>query len=178
MDHPRRSMDPKWISLRRHTTQLRISRIKALMPHREDFYPPNESSSWSLRFQWGWNAPYPSIISTAATCYRLISDEEKNRKIYTLLVVSRFQSLHALEPITKHPQNRARNLENCDFRYIQIAGNSSCYIKWFCSHRIMHFGNNFNTNTGHPDRDLSHVHPVSPNSLSNYVHFLRNMGLL
>ena len=33
------------------------------------FFPPSKRSSWSLRYQRGWNVPHPSIIFAAATSY-------------------------------------------------------------------------------------------------------------
>ena len=69
---------------------------------------------------------------------------KKSRKVDTLFVGSTVQRLNALESIRKHPHNRAKNLENCGFQYTEIARNISCCIQWTCSHRIMHFGNNFN----------------------------------
>ena len=141
---------------------FRIYRIKALMPHREDFLPPNECSSWSLCSQWEWNVPHPSIISAAATRYLHVW-WRKNSPSRLAVGCLRFQRMEALESIRKHPQNRVQNLEKCAFLYIQIAGNISCCMQWICSHRIMYFGIKPNRNTGSSDRDLFHVHPVSSN---------------
>ena len=54
-----------------------------------------------------------------------MSDEEKIRKVDTLLIVYRFQRLDVLESIRKHLQTS----ENCGFRYIKIAGNPSSELE-------------------------------------------------
>ena len=48
------------------------------------------------------------------------------------------------------------------FRFIEIAGNTSCCKQWTCSHHIMHFVLNLNRKQrSFPDRGQSHVQPVS-----------------
>ena len=104
------------MSLRSHTTHLRIDRIKALMLHHQAFPPTNKRSACSFTFP--VRMKYGSSVHNIRRGHLLFSPylmRENFLKVDKLLVVSRFQHLNVKAIVQR--------LENCGFRYIQIAGN-------------------------------------------------------